>query len=87
MAINKVLVGESLVNDNDPTGTMAEIAHIDLLIGPRGSAVETAFCNGLCNNKDGSRYVKMSIIKNIYRAKNIQYYLYQTRKKNLKLLV
>ena len=53
MAINKVLVGECLVNDNDPTGTMAEIAHIDLLIGPRGSAVETAFCNGLCNNKDG----------------------------------
>ena len=45
MAINKVLVGECLVNDNDPTGTMAEIAHIDLLIGPRGSAVETAFCN------------------------------------------
>ena len=43
MAINKVMVGESLVNDNDPTGTMAEIAHIDLLIGPRGSAVETAF--------------------------------------------
>ena len=38
MAINKVMVGESLVNDNDPTGTMAEIAHIDLLIGPRGSA-------------------------------------------------
>ncbi|MDE0412263.1 MAG: formaldehyde-activating enzyme, partial [Gammaproteobacteria bacterium] len=45
--INKVMVGESLVNDNDPSGTMAEIAHIDLLIGPRGSAVETAFCNGL----------------------------------------
>ena len=53
MAINKVMVGECLINDNDPTGTMAEIAHIDLLIGPRGSAVETAFCNGLCNNKDG----------------------------------
>ena len=53
MAINKVLVGEALVNDNDPSGTMAEIAHIDLLIGPRGSAAETAFCNGLVNNKDG----------------------------------
>ncbi len=51
--INKVMTGESLVNDNDPSGTMAEIAHIDLLIGPRGSAVETAFCNGLVNNKDG----------------------------------
>ena len=53
MAINKVMVGEALVNDNDPSGTMAEIAHIDLLLGPRGSAVETAFCNGLVNNKDG----------------------------------
>ena len=51
--IDKVMVGESLVNDNDPSGTMAEIAHIDLLAGPRGSAVETAFCNGLVNNKDG----------------------------------
>jgi 5,6,7,8-tetrahydromethanopterin hydro-lyase len=30
-----------------------EVAHIDLLIGPRGSAVETAFCNSLTNNKDG----------------------------------
>lgn len=53
MAIDKVLVGEALVNDNDPAGNMAEIAHIDLMIGPRGSAVETAFCNGLVNNKDG----------------------------------
>ena len=53
MSVNKVMVGEALVNDNDPSGTMAEIAHIDLLIGPRGSAVETAFCSGLVNNKDG----------------------------------
>lgn len=53
MAITKVMVGESLVNDNDPSGTMAEIAHIDLLIGPRNSVAETAFCHGLVNNKDG----------------------------------
>ena len=45
--INKVLVGESLVGDGN------EVAHIDLLIGPRGSAVESAFCNALTNNKDG----------------------------------
>ena len=45
--INKVMVGESLVGDGN------EIAHIDLIIGPRGSAAETAFCNGLVNNKDG----------------------------------
>ena len=30
-----------------------EVAHIDLIIGPRGSAAETAFANALVNNKDG----------------------------------
>jgi hypothetical protein len=45
--INKVMVGESLVGDGN------EVAHIDLIIGPRGSAAETAFCNALTNNKDG----------------------------------
>ena len=40
-------MGESLVGDGN------EVAHVDLLIGPRGSAVETAFCNSLTNNKDG----------------------------------
>ena len=29
------------------------MAHVDLLLGPRGSAVETAYCIGLTNNKDG----------------------------------
>ncbi len=45
--ITSVSVGESLVGDGN------ELAHIDLLIGPRGSAVETAFCTALTNNKDG----------------------------------
>jgi 5,6,7,8-tetrahydromethanopterin hydro-lyase len=45
--INKVCVGESLVGEGN------EVAHVDLLIGPRGSAVETAFCNALANQKDG----------------------------------
>jgi 5,6,7,8-tetrahydromethanopterin hydro-lyase len=45
--INKVLVGESLVGDGN------EIAHIDLIMGPRGSAAESAFCHALTNNKDG----------------------------------
>ncbi len=40
-------VGESLVGDGN------EIAHIDLILGPRGSAAETAFANALTNNKDG----------------------------------
>ena len=45
--INKVCVGESLVGDGN------EVAHIDLIMGPRGSAAETAFCLSLTNNKDG----------------------------------
>jgi len=45
--IDRVLVGESLV------GYGNEVAHIDLIMGPRGSAAETAFCNALTNNKDG----------------------------------
>jgi 5,6,7,8-tetrahydromethanopterin hydro-lyase len=45
--INKVLVGEALVGDGN------EVAHIDLILGPRGSAAESAFCNALTNNKDG----------------------------------
>ncbi len=45
--IHNVRVGESLVGDGN------EVAHIDLIIGPRGSAAESAFCNALTNNKDG----------------------------------
>ena len=45
--INKTLVGESLIGDGN------EVAHIDLIMGPRGSAAETAFCNAITNNKDG----------------------------------
>jgi 5,6,7,8-tetrahydromethanopterin hydro-lyase len=50
MAMAKVTglcVGESLVGEGN------EVAHIDLIIGPRGSAAETAFANCLTNNKDG----------------------------------
>src|SRR5271154_2489687 len=45
--INGLCVGESLVGEGN------EIAHIDLIMGPRGSAAESAFCNALTNNKDG----------------------------------
>ncbi len=45
--IDRVLIGEALVGDGN------EVAHIDLMMGPRGSAAETAFCNALTNNKDG----------------------------------
>jgi len=45
--INNLRIGESLVGEGN------EVAHIDLIIGPRGSAAETAFANALTNNKDG----------------------------------
>ena len=45
--INNLRVGESLVGEGN------EVAHIDLMVGPRGSAAETAFANCLTNNKDG----------------------------------
>src|SRR5262249_14848252 len=45
--ISGVCVGESLVGEGN------EVAHVDLLIGPRGSAVETAYCNALTNKQDG----------------------------------
>src|SRR4030066_1698487 len=45
--IDRVLVGEALGGDGN------EVAHIDLMMGPRGSAAESAFCNALTNNKDG----------------------------------
>jgi len=40
-------VGESLVGDGN------EVAHIDLILGPRGTPAEEAFANCLVNNKDG----------------------------------
>ena len=45
--VDRVLVGESLIGDGN------EVAHIDLILGPRGSNAEAAFCNALTNNKDG----------------------------------
>jgi 5,6,7,8-tetrahydromethanopterin hydro-lyase len=45
--ITKVMVGESLVGEGN------EVAHIDLIIGPRGSAAEAAFCNTLTSQREG----------------------------------
>jgi 5,6,7,8-tetrahydromethanopterin hydro-lyase len=45
--ITGVCVGESLVGDGN------EVAHIDLILGPRGSPAETAFAKCLTNNKAG----------------------------------
>ncbi len=45
--VTKVMVGEALVGDGN------EVAHIDLIIGPRGSAAETAFCHTLTSQREG----------------------------------
>ena len=62
--VTKVCVGESLVGDGN------EVAHVDLLIGPRGSAVETAFCNSLTNNKDGFTTLLAVIAPNLAAKPN-----------------
>ncbi len=59
MAINKTLVGESLQGDGN------EVAHIDLIIGPRGSAAETAFANCLTNQKEGCSALLAVVAPNV----------------------
>jgi 5,6,7,8-tetrahydromethanopterin hydro-lyase len=62
--INRTLVGESLVGDGN------EVAHVDLIMGPRGSAAETAFCNGLVNNKDGFTSLLAVVAPNLLAKPN-----------------
>ena len=62
--IDRVLVGESLVGDGN------EVAHIDLIIGPRGSAAESAFCNALTNNKDGFTSLLAVVAPNLLAKPN-----------------
>lgn len=45
--IDRMLIGEALVGDGN------EVAHIDLIIGPRGSPAEMAFAMTLTNQKEG----------------------------------
>ena len=62
--INKLMIGESLVGEGN------EVAHIDLLIGPRGSAAETAFANALVNNKDGFTTLLAVVAPNLLAKPN-----------------
>lgn len=57
--IDRVLLGEALVGDGN------EVAHIDLMMGPRGGAAEAAFCNALTNNKDGFSTVLAIVAPNL----------------------
>lgn len=54
--IDRVLVGEGLVLEDRPDGSgpdLLNVAHIDLVMGPRGSAAEDAFCRTLTDQKQG----------------------------------
>ena len=62
--ITKLLIGESLVGDGN------EIAHIDLIMGPRGSAAEGAFANALVNNKDGFTTLLAVVAPNLLAKPN-----------------
>jgi 5,6,7,8-tetrahydromethanopterin hydro-lyase len=62
--IDRMLVGESLVGEGN------EVAHIDLIIGPRGSPVEFAFANALVNNKDGFTSLLAVVAPNLITKPN-----------------
>lgn len=54
--IDRVMVGEGLMVENRPDESgldLLNVAHIDLIIGPRGSAAEDAFCRTLTDQKQG----------------------------------
>ncbi|GBG14331.1 5,6,7,8-tetrahydromethanopterin hydro-lyase [Novimethylophilus kurashikiensis] len=54
--IDRVLVGEALVIDMRVDSNeldLLNVAHIDLILGPRGSAAEEAFCRTLTDQKQG----------------------------------
>jgi 5,6,7,8-tetrahydromethanopterin hydro-lyase len=59
LKINKVLVGEALVGEGN------EVAHVDLIMGPRGSAAETAFCLTLTNQKRGDNALLAVVAPNL----------------------
>lgn len=56
--IDRVLIGEALVLENRPgienCPDLRNVAHIDLVMGPRGSYAEEAFCRTLTDQKDGA---------------------------------
>ena len=62
--IDRVLVGESLVGEGN------EVAHVDLIMGPRGSSVERAFCEALTNNKDGFTSLLALVAPNLQTKPN-----------------
>ncbi|MFZ2168588.1 MAG: formaldehyde-activating enzyme [Methylococcaceae bacterium] len=64
LKIDKVLVGEALVGEGN------EMAHIDLIMGPRGSAAEIAFCTTLTNQKRGDNALLALVAPNLMAKPN-----------------
>ncbi|HEY8157342.1 MAG TPA: formaldehyde-activating enzyme [Methylobacter sp.] len=64
MKIDKVLVSEALVGEGK------ELAHIDLLMGPRGSSAEIAFCITLTNQKRGDNSLLALVAPNLMAKPN-----------------
>jgi 5,6,7,8-tetrahydromethanopterin hydro-lyase len=62
--ITKLMVGEALVGDGN------EVAHIDLILGPRGSSAETAFCNALINQRQGINGLLAVVAPNLLAKPN-----------------
>ena len=65
--IDRMVVGEALVGDGN------EVAHIDLIIGPRGSAAETAFARGVLEGLVGADNV--AEFEPTMGAEDFSYYL------------
>jgi 5,6,7,8-tetrahydromethanopterin hydro-lyase len=64
LKIDKVLVGEALIGEGN------EMAHIDLIMGPRGSAAEIAFCTTLTNQKRGDNALLALVAPNLMAKPN-----------------
>jgi 5,6,7,8-tetrahydromethanopterin hydro-lyase len=67
--IDRVLVGEALVIEDRPdlpgNPDLLNVAHIDLIMGPRGSAAEDAFCRTLTDQKRGANGLLAVVAPNL----------------------
>jgi len=59
LKIDRVLIGEALVGEGN------EVAHVDLIMGPRGSPAEIAFCTTLTNQKRGDNALLALVAPNL----------------------
>ncbi|MDB4894300.1 MAG: fae [Firmicutes bacterium] len=57
--IDKILIGESLVGEGP------EVAHVEVMIGPRGSHVEHAWVSGLASQRAGHTNLMALITPNL----------------------